>query len=170
VKRSSIFAAAGLAAVVTASCGSGVSPGASATSDVVAQTQCPPDVTLPIPTRTCPAARDSGTGKLQGTFPKDGSSVVVMVGVSGAAPVCAVPECRGGCPEQTALTDYWAAENFASQKCVRDMIAAVGGSATDERFSIVDAIVATLTWEQIQMVATHPHVVSIEPNAGGPPP
>jgi hypothetical protein len=141
---------------------------ASAVEDV-AQAQCPPDVILPIPPRVCPTSRDLGAGKLQGQFPKDGP-VDVMISVSGAAPVCAVPVCRGGCPAQTTLTDYWAAENFATQKCVRDLIDAVGGTSTPEQFWLVDALVATLTWEQIQIVATHPHVLEIDPNVGGPPP
>ena len=165
-----IFAGAcggGSGADVTAVDASATSP---ATSETTAQAQCPPDVTLPIPTRTCPTARDSGAGKLMGQFPQDGSPIVVVVGVSGAAPVCPIATCRGGCPEQTSITDFWAAENFASQTCVRDFISAVGGTATDERFWIVDALVATLTWDQIQVVATHPHVTSIEPNMGGPPP
>jgi hypothetical protein len=140
-----------------------------ATSDTTAQAQCPPDITLPIPTRTCPATRDSGAGKLMGRLPQDGSPIVVMVSVSGAAPGCPIAAC-GGCPEPTSIYDYWAAENFASQKCVRDLITAVGGTVTDERFWIVDALIATLTWDQIQVVATRPHVTSIEPNETGSPP
>jgi hypothetical protein len=140
-------------------------------SETTAQAQCPPDVSLPIPTRICPAARESGTSKLMGQFPQDGSPIVVVVGVSGGAPVCDVGSCRdGNCPQQMAIWDYWAAENFASQRCVRDLIESVGGTSTPERFWIVDMLVATLTWEQIQAVATHPHVTSIEPNQGGPPP
>jgi hypothetical protein len=144
---------------------------AAMTSDVTAQTQCPPDVSLPIPTRTCPTAREPGASKLMGQFPQDGSPVEVIIQVSGAAPVCDIGSCRdGSCPQFMAITDYWEAENFASQKCVRDFIDAVGGTSTPERSWLVDMVVATLTWEQIQIVATHPHVTDIEPNIGNPPP
>jgi hypothetical protein len=140
-------------------------------SETTAQAQCPPDVSLPIPTRICPAARESGTSKLMGTFPEDGSPVVVVVQVSGGALVCDVGSCRdGNCPLQMATWDYWEGENFASQRCVRDLIASVGGTATSERFWLVDMLVASLTWEQIRTVAMHPHVTSIAPNQGGPPP
>jgi hypothetical protein len=139
-------------------------------AETTAQAQCPPDVSLSIPTRICPTAREPGAGKLDGQFAQDGSPIDVIIVVSGAATVCEIASCRGGCPEQTLVTDYWAAENFASQKCVRDLIDSVGGASTPERFWIVDAFVATLTWEQIQVVATHPHVVDIAPNLGAPPP
>jgi hypothetical protein len=143
------------------------------TVTTTAQEQCPPDVSLPIPTRTCPATRESGAGKIMGKFPTDGSAVVVLIGVSGAAPVCDVGSCReGNCPQQMAIWDYWAAENLASQKCVRDLVDSVGGSSSPEQLGFVDFFVATLTWAQIQTVATHPHVESISPSEGGgtPPP
>ena len=61
-------------------------------------------------------------------------------------------------------------ENLESQRCVRDLIDDVGGSSDAESFWLVDAFVATLTWEQIQAVAASPQVVQIEPDSGGAPP
>jgi hypothetical protein len=138
------------------------------------QAQCPPDLTAPIYVRMCPDARVSADGKVEpGSVPlleQPGAHDVIIM-VTGAAPTCAFPSCRdASCPAQDALTGYWAAENLASQKCVRDLITSVGGTSTDESFWLIDVLVATLTWEQIQVVATHPHVLDIESNQGGPPP
>jgi hypothetical protein len=53
---------------------------------------------------------------------------------------------------------------------VRELIVSLGGTPHDDVFWSVNAFVADLTWAQIQIVATHPDVVSIVSNVGGPPP
>ena len=90
-----------------------------------------------------------------------------MITVAGGATVSMLPSCpdRGTpCPAADAKMSQWSAENLQSQKCVRELIVSVGGTPHAEVFWLVNDFVADLTWAQIQIVATHPDVVSIEPN------
>jgi hypothetical protein len=60
--------------------------------------------------------------------------------------------------------------NWEAQRCVRALIDAVGGTATGERFFIINVLIATLTWDQIQLVGAHPHVQQVQPTDEGSPP
>jgi hypothetical protein len=90
-----------------------------------------------------------------------------MITVRGGAMVTPLPSCpeRGTtCAAAEATTNRWSSENRQSQKCVRELIVSLGGTPHAEVFWLVNDFVADLTWAQIQIVATHPDVVSIEPN------
>lgn len=52
---------------------------------------------------------------------------------------------------------------------MRDLIIQVDGTIRPEIFWMVNLIVARLTWAQLQPVAAHPHVMSVELNSGGGP-
>jgi hypothetical protein len=95
----------------------------------------------------------------------------VMIRVTGAAGPCPLPECATRpCPEADAILGYLRAKNCASQECVRDLVAMVGGTSDEETFALLDAFAATLTPEQVRVVATHPHVEHIQANDRPPPP
>jgi hypothetical protein len=138
---------------------------------------CPPDLTKPIPVAVCPAERTAISGKMSeedqllfssgGTMPHD-----VMIQIAGGAHHCPLEECPDpqSCPARDAVLARYQAENQESQRCVRALIESEGGMSSPEVFWIVNAFAATLTWEQIQVVATHPHVISIDSNAPAPPP
>jgi hypothetical protein len=126
----------------------------------------------------CTQERTSAAGKFspadQAIFEASTGSVEVMITVRGGATVSMLPSCpeRGTpCPAADAKMSQWMAENLQSQQCVRELIASVGGTPHEEVFWLVDDFVADLTWAQIQIVATHPDVVSIAPNVAiiGPP-
>jgi hypothetical protein len=44
------------------------------------------------------------------------------------------------------------------ERCVRSLVEAVGGIATDECFWIIDVFVVRWSWDQIQVIAAHPRV------------
>ena len=73
------------------------------------------------------------------------------------------------CPELDSILDRLLAEHLASQRCIRELIASIGGAA-DPTALLGNSFAAMLTWEQIQVVAAHPHVTRIESNIGGPRP
>lgn len=137
---------------------------------------CPPNLTAPIPPTLCPAERVSAAGKigeaLQRQFTGDQMArFEVMILVAGGAHHCPLPACsQVPCAEREAWTARWSAENLESQHCVRALIESIGGTSSAEVFSIVNAFAATLTWSQIQTVASHPHVVQIDPATHDPPP
>jgi len=101
-------------------------------------------------------------------------STVVLITVAGGAQSRPIPECPGQrtepCPERDAVINQMEAENLASQRCVRELIAGVGGIADPTTFWIVNAFTAMLTWEQVQVVAAHPDVLYLESDVGGAPP
>jgi hypothetical protein len=97
----------------------------------------------------------------------------VLISVTEGAHVCRLPECPSGekgCPAVNTLINFWEEEDRAAQACVRDAIAAVGGSASPEVLGLINAFEAMLTWDQLQIIARHPHVESIESNQGDSPP
>jgi hypothetical protein len=138
---------------------------------------CPPDLTRPLPVTHCPEERTSISGKISeehqllfesgGAMPFD-----VMIMVAGGAHHCPLEACADprSCPPRDAVLSRYQAENRESQRCVRALIESEGGTSSEEVFSIVNAFQATLTWDQIEVVATHPHVVGVEANIPTPPP
>ncbi len=96
----------------------------------------------------------------------DPQEVVILA--AGGATIC--PCSAPPCPEHVTLETRWEAENLASQRCVRELIGAVGGASNAGTSWLIDAFVATLTWGQIQLVAAHPHVTHLEGNGGSLPP
>ncbi|MCU0696017.1 MAG: hypothetical protein MUC96_05770 [Myxococcaceae bacterium] len=142
------------------------------------QPGCPPDLTKPIQSVTCPAARESIDGKLTNDdrtrFSQAEATTKhgVVVLVRGGATICQLPTCPpppGVCAEMDALTSRWRAENAEAQRCVRDLISSSGGTADPDVLFLVNAVSASLTWSQIQTVAAHPHVLQVQGGGSGPP-
>ena len=87
--------------------------------------------------------------------------------------LCPLPACPGrteACPELEKYNQRTEEEARLSQTCVRELIASLGGTVSDEVLSFGNAFQAMLTWEQIQSVAAYPDVVQIDPRYGGAPP
>lgn len=130
---------------------------------------CPPNPHAVIPEPLCDAVREPSAGKIelrsQSIFEAAmGSSVEVAIKVRGGAEICPLDSCaENSCASAEEVQTFWAQQNLASQKCVRDLIAALGGDADPETFWLVNSLVAKLTWAQIQVVATHPDVSKIDP-------
>lgn len=126
---------------------------------------CPLDTTFPPPVPECSDVREATAGKwteeseARWSATPDPHDITILV--RGAAPICS---------EGRLETPYLAEWNWQSQRCVRGLIDAVGGVATDERFWLVDIVIATLSWSQIQAVGAHPDVQSIGPEEDGSPP
>jgi hypothetical protein len=136
---------------------------------------CPLDTTVPPPVPECSDEREAPDGKWtessEATWSATPDAHDVTVQVRGAAKNCPAPSCPpppNACPGSGDVQDYMAEWNWQSQRCVRELIDAVGGVATEERFWIVSIIGATLTWSQIQAVGAHPHVQSITPQVEPP--
>jgi hypothetical protein len=149
-------------------------PSAAAQSEP-AMPGCPPDITAPIPSVDCTSATDSGDGKIsdaaRATFEAASGPLEVLITVRSSTVICPLPNCSAEpCAGDDAIIAYWTSENLESQRCVRGLITDLGGSSDAQSFWLIDAFVATLTWDQIQAVATSPEVVSIEPNSVGAPP
>jgi hypothetical protein len=137
---------------------------------------CPPDVSAPVPTVACTGAREAIDGKIsdadRARFEAAGTATSdVLIGVRSGAQICPLDTCsKDPCPARDAVLSWWQAENLASQACVRALIADFGVTGVGDAFWLVDAFEAHLTWDQIQTVASHPHVRNIESNVGGGPP
>jgi hypothetical protein len=139
---------------------------------------CPPELTAPIPTLTCPDDREPATDKIsatdQMTFARATAPVRVGVVVRGGAHICPLPLCPGRaqpCSDRDAYIARWEQEARESQRCVRDFIVGIGGSADAEVLWLGNSLGATLTWPQIQQLATHPHVQHIDAaDTTAPPP
>jgi hypothetical protein len=138
---------------------------------------CPRVLTEPVPAPECTDERESPAGKWSEQNEALWSSTPgpheVGLAIRGGAEACPLPACPprpNPCPSSEREYEYLKEWNQQSQRCVRDLIAAVGGTATDEVLVIVNAIWGSLTWEQIQIVAEHPHVERISSNAPQPPP
>lgn len=131
---------------------------------------CPPDLNSAIPQPVCGSDRESANGKIdphsQMVFEGAPSKAVdVTIRVKGGATVCPLDSCpQKDCPSSAQVQSRWSQENLASQKCVRDLISSLGGTSSTEVFWLVNSFVATLNWQQIQAVATHPDVIHIDPN------
>ncbi|MET0384792.1 MAG: hypothetical protein ABW321_02475, partial [Polyangiales bacterium] len=142
-----------------------------------APTRCEPSGYAP-PTE-CPVLDpvQAGAGKLSAaaidTWRNQAGPHEVLIGLHGGAMSCPLPECPAGERECAAATQHVAQreqENRARQACARALIAALGGQASDEVFWLINGFVATLTWEQIQIVSGHPDVRTIERNRSDAPP
>ena len=86
--------------------------------------------------------------------------------------MCPLPACPGreqSCPELEKYLERNEEEARLSQTCVRELIARLGGTTSDEVLA-AGAVLAMLTWEQIQSVAASPEVLHIEPRYGTTPP
>jgi hypothetical protein len=91
--------------------------------------------------------------------------------VRGGAIICSLPSCpTRTCPEKDQIIARWQAENLESQRCVRQVIGAVGGSSSPEAFWLVNSFEANLTWAQIQTVTAHPQVKLVEASSASVPP
>jgi hypothetical protein len=137
---------------------------------------CPPDLTTPIPEVVCPSGSTPISGKINDAdrilFSTGGTTLFeVNIGVEGEATHCPLDACsRNPCPSRDAVLARLLAENLASQRCVRELIASLGGTSSPEGFAISNSFQATLNWGQIQVVAAHPQVTSIGANVAAPPP
>lgn len=96
----------------------------------------------------------------------------VLIAVRKNYTVCPQPACPGTarqCPERDKYDAWLERASEASQMCVKGLIEEVGGSVS-EFFTLGNGLSATLTWEQIQIVAAHPDVGSIASDEPAPPP
>jgi hypothetical protein len=137
---------------------------------------CPPDFDAPIIAPICSSETVSNTGK----FSSEAAAIwqastepnEVIIAVRREHHLCPLPDCPGrtGCPERDRYLAWQDEMARASQACVRALIASIGGTASDEVFAVGNALPAFLSWGQIQTVAAHPDVLSMESNIGLPPP
>jgi hypothetical protein len=133
---------------------------------------CPPDYDAPVASPECSSASDPTTNKFTAEAAAEWQAASgpneVIVGVRDDQPVCPAPACPGravDCPELDRYVSWTTKVAIASQSCVRELIVAIGGSASAEVHT--GSIAALLTWSQIQELVTHPEVVRIEPRFGG---
>ena len=136
---------------------------------------CPPDLTAPVLTVECTTTREPTDGKISDAdrmrFVQTSGFMEVLITVKGGGTICMLPPCSAPpCLERDSIISHWTAQNLASQRCVRELVTSLGGAGRPETLWLTDAFVATLTWDQIQLVAGHPHVKQIESNGGTPPP
>lgn len=131
---------------------------------------CPPDLNSPIPQPVCTSDREAVGDKIdahsQMIFEATPAKAMqAVIRVKGGATICPLDSCsQKDCPSSAAIQARWSEENLVSQKCVRDLISTLGGSSSPEAPWLVDSFVATVNWQQIQSVATHPNVTHIESN------
>lgn len=132
---------------------------------------CPPVLSAPVPPKICATTTELSEGKISSVdrarWESTGGAHRVLVTVRGGAKVCPLPNCPAACDERDRFIARWKEENREAQRCVRDLLMAVGGTAAPEPFWLVNAFDAVLTWEQIQRVAVHPDVERIEAAEGG---
>ena len=134
---------------------------------------CPVDTTQPIPEPSCPSKREplvKWSDRDESRWTSTSGPHRVLVRVSGGRAVCPAPTCPtrpNPCPEYEAIRRYSEEWNWRSQRCVRALITDIGGTASEERFWVVNVISAELTWQQIQNTAMHPHVENIGSAEGG---
>lgn len=130
---------------------------------------CPPNYDEPVAQPTCPSAlTDPVEGKFtaasRAAWEASTEANEVVIAVRRTDPVCPRPACREPmqCPEASQYAARMQEEAAASQACVRALITSIGGTASPEIFTLGNSFPATLTWAQIQTVASHPHVVQID--------
>lgn len=136
---------------------------------------CPLDLTGALPMPACTPEQEPIDGKIsdadRARFETTSGPIPVLIMVEGGATVCPLPVCSAPpCQPRDRIISRMEAWNLASQRCVRELIANGGGAADPTTLWIIDAFSATLTWPQIQTVAAHPHVISVESSGGGQPP
>jgi hypothetical protein len=129
---------------------------------------CPLDTNAPIPKPQCSDVRESPEGKWSAAdrarWQSSPDAQLVLLLLQGRQ-LCTFPGCPpmpNPCPEADSYVAYLEQWNWESQQCVRTLIHDVGGTASEERFWLVNSIAASLTWSQIQAVAAHPQVLSVE--------
>lgn len=137
---------------------------------------CPPDFEMPVAVPACTDSREPFAGKFsasdQALWESSTSANEVLLAIRKNFVLCPRPECPtrdldNPCPE---LARYLAREDEearASQACVRALIDSIGGSASDEVWTV--GFAAQLTWDQILSVAAHPDVISVTANLPGKP-
>jgi hypothetical protein len=139
-----------------------------------AMPNCSPDLSSPLPMTRCPMSLGSAAGKILASdvAALQGPGVhSVMISVIGGARICPLPACAtSACPERDQVITRWEAENLESQHCVRELITSIGGASSPDTLWLINAFTADLTWDEIQTVAAHPQVGSIESTSGGAPP
>jgi hypothetical protein len=135
------------------------------------QPGCPPDLEAPIVEPDCTDQRESTAGKisqvlLDARADACTESFSVAVAARNGAQYCQLPECPGEpapCPERDAWENRWHEENIASQKCVRQALEALGGTVEGES-TFTNNFYTHLDWEQLEALASHPHVEIISEN------
>lgn len=119
----------------------------------------------------CTEARESTVGKYDAAAEAHWRAATmpnfVLISLRRSLPLCAAPACNS-CPERDAFNERLIERFGEAQACVRNLIAAVGGSAAEEPSLAGDAFTALLTWDQIQVVAAHPDVGSIQAESVSP--
>jgi len=88
----------------------------------------------------------------------------VLIAVQRESQITPAPSCpdgEKGCPELDAYLADLQEKARASQACVRQLIASIGGTASDEVFTFGNSLQALLTWPQLQTVAASIDVISI---------
>ena len=103
---------------------------------------------------------------------QNGGAISVLIGVNGGPKVCTLPTCTGSgrtCPERDAQIALLEAKVAKAQACVRTLIESLG-APKPESFWLGNSMAALLTWDQIEMVAAHPHVTQIEASLTDTPP
>lgn len=139
---------------------------------------CPPNYGQPVVPPVCPTGTEPIDGKFTAASKAEWQASVgpneVLLAVPRSAPVCPRPACPGrtvACPEFDKYYARDAEEALAFQTCVRSLITAIGGTVSPEALAPgANAIAASLTWQQIQTVAAHPHVSGIDRAFEGTPP
>lgn len=139
---------------------------------------CPPSYESSMDDAACPEANDAMDEKLSqqdtARWSAEPTAVFdVLIAVRKPYTVCPRPACPGSnnqCPERDEFDAWLQGVSDASQTCVRELVASVGGAASEESHSVGNSFPAKLTWSQIQAVAAHPDVVSIVSALGGEPP
>lgn len=137
---------------------------------------CPEAHVNPPPKQTCNSERESSETKLSPTDVKawsaePGASFDVLIAIQKNFQICPKPACPGArtsCPERDAYNKWLVEASLLSQECVKGFIEGLGGQVT-EQFTLGNGMAATLTWEQIAAVASHPDVISIVPSTSTTP-
>jgi hypothetical protein len=138
---------------------------------------CPPDYESSVELPECSTIESDITGKFsdeaRGLWESSPDPNEVLITVLRDGELCPAPVCpvRGvQCPELREYDDRMMEEALASQHCVRELIASLGGETSAEVFVLGNSFPARLTWPQIEVVLTRPEVIQIDPAAGPPPP
>lgn len=139
---------------------------------------CPPAYDEPVLEPACDQSSEGFDSKLDDDAialwsAEPTTAFDVHVAVVKNYAVCPRPACPGTanqCAERDRYNLWLEQASRTSQACVRSLIAEIGGDAFDDSFAVGNSFPATLTWEQIQTVAGHPHVVSVSATSSPPPP
>ena len=114
---------------------------------------CPRDYSGPIPTPVCTDEREPIDEKFTP------AQLAHLEAAAAAGPVDVLILVSGGgtiCPGAERHSERLEAENLASQACVRELIASLGGTSSPDSYWMGNIFDAQLTWEQIQIVGSYP--------------